>query len=87
MYKQPTVFEHIKQTNKIGQEYWGARELYKALTYISWDKFLNVIAKAKEVCKNSGQLESDHFSRVGKMIPLAKGAMRDIGDIHLTRYA
>ncbi len=28
-----------------------------------------------------------HFSQLGKMIDLAKGAVWDIGDIHLTRYA
>ena len=50
----PTIFEKIKRTNAIGQEYWSARELFKALEYIKWDKFLNVIAKAKEACLNSG---------------------------------
>ncbi len=42
------VFENIKKTNEIGQEYWSARELYVALDYKKWDKFLNVIDKAKE---------------------------------------
>lgn len=87
MNKQPAIFEQIKKTNEIGQEYWSARELHTALSYISWDKFLNVITKAREACEKSGQSVSDHFSRVGKMITLAKGATRDIGDLHLTRYA
>ena len=87
MDKQPSVFESIKKTNEIGQEYWSARELFTALEYIKWDNFLNVIDKAKEACENSGQSIFDHFPRVGKMITLPKGATRDIGDIHLTRYA
>lgn len=82
-----TIFEQIKKVNEIGQEYWSARELYKVLEYIKWDKFLNVIEKAKEACKNSGQEPNDHFPRVEKLIDLPKSAKRDIGDIHLTRYA
>jgi len=80
-------FEDIKHINEIGQEYWSARELFKVLEYIKWDKFLNVIAKAKEACKNAGQEPSDHFPRMEKTINLPKGAKRDIGDLHLSRYA
>jgi len=86
MNKQ-TIFEQIKHINAIGQEYWSARELFKVLEYVKWDKFLNVIAKAEEACENSGQSVSDHFPRMEKMIDLPKGAKRDIGDLHLTRYA
>ena len=87
MNKQPAIFEQIKKTNEIGQEYWSARELFSALEYIKWENFLSVISKAKEACENSGQSVSDHFPRVGKMINLAKGATRDIGDLNLSRYA
>ncbi len=87
MEKQPAIFEQIKKTNEIGQEYWSARELYGALEYIKWDKFLNVIAKAKESCENSGQSIQDHFPHVEKMVEIGSGATRDIGDLHLTRYA
>lgn len=84
---KPTIFEQIKHTNEIGQEYWSARELFKVLDYIKWDKFLNVISKAKEACKNSGQEPNDHFPRMEKLVEIGSGAMRDIGDLHLTRYA
>ena len=65
-----SVFESIKKINQIGQEYWSARELYIALEYKKWDKFLNVIDKAKEACNNSGQEIDDHFPRVEKMVRL-----------------
>jgi len=82
-----SIFESIKKINEIGQEYWSARELYKVLDYIKWDKFLNVIEKAKVACINSGHEPKDHFPRVEKLIDLPKGAKRDIGDIYLSRYA
>jgi len=85
--KDKSTFENIRNSNEIGQEYWSARELYSTLEYIKWDKFLNVIKKAKKACKNSGQNPDDHFPRVEKLIDLPKGAKRDIGDIFLTRYA
>lgn len=82
-----TLFENIKHTNNIGQEYWSGRELFTTLEYIKWDKFLNVIEKAKEACKNSGFDILDHFPRVEKMVEIGSGAMKDVGDLHLTRYA
>jgi len=45
------------------------------------------VNKAKEACKNSGQDPDDHFPRVEKMVKIGSGAMRDIGDLHLSRYA
>jgi DNA-damage-inducible protein D len=71
------IFEEIKHFNEIDQEYWSARELYTVLEYIKWDKFLNVIDKAKQACKNSGQEPKDHFPRVEKLVKIGSGANRD----------
>ena len=87
MEKKSSLFEQIKKTNEIGQEYWSARELFTVLEYIKWDKFLKVIDKAMEACKNSGLLTSDHFPLVGKMVQIGSGTQRDIGDLNLTRFA
>lgn len=55
--------------------------------YNSWDKFQNVITKAKTACENSGVAVSDHFRQVRKMVQIGSEAMREIEDIILTRYA
>lgn len=82
-----SLFDEYKLISENGSEYWSARDLYKILDYKKWDKFLNVIDKAKEVCKLSGFDTADHFPRVEKMIELGKNATRDIGDLQLSRYA
>ena len=53
----------------------------------NFGKFNNVINNAKIACKKSNYIIEDHFSQVGKMIELAKGARRTILDYKLSRYA
>jgi DNA-damage-inducible protein D len=79
-------FEQACYTYK-GIECWSARELQELFNYSEWRNFIKVIDKAKEACKNSGVRTSDHFVDSNKMIPLAKGAQREVDDIALTRYA
>jgi len=70
-----------------GVEYWLARELQELLEYAQWRNFVNVIDKAKESCKTSGEAVSDHFVDVSKMVSIGSGAERKQEDIMLTRYA
>lgn len=70
-----------------GVECWSARDLQALLGYSKWDNFTNVIEKAKEACRKSGNSVSDQFPDVGKLIKGAKGAERQIDDYYLTRYA
>jgi len=81
------MFEDIKRVDENGKEYWSARELMPILEYVKWQKFINTIEQAKISCKESGYNVNDHFTQVGKMINLAKGAHRKILDYKLTRYA
>jgi DNA-damage-inducible protein D len=82
-----SVFESVKKVNDNGVEYWLARDFQSILQYSSWDKFLNVVEKAKEACRNSGHNSADHFSHMVKMVPIGSGAQRETEDIKLSRYA
>lgn len=70
-----------------GIEYWLARELQELLEYTQWRNFENVIAKAKIACQKSGNAISDHFADVSKKVQLGSGAIKEIPDFMLTRYA
>lgn len=70
-----------------GVEYWLARELQELLGYTEWRNFLNAINKAKESCETTGEAVSDHFVDVNKTIQMPKGAVKDVPDFMLTRYA
>ena len=82
-----SVFESVKKVNDNGVEYWLARDFQSILQYSSWDKFLNVVEKAKEACRNSGHNPADHFSHMVKMVSIGSGAQRETEDIKLSRYA
>lgn len=77
----------IKHINEYGNEFWYARELQKALEYNQWRRFEEVIERAKNACKNSGNIISEHFANVGKSSPMPNGGERIIDDYALSRYA
>lgn len=81
------TFEDIRHIDENGIEYWYAREIQIVLKYAKWQKFLNVIKKAKEACENSGYNREDHFIQVDKMVQIGSGAERKKSDYKLTRYA
>ena len=82
-----SLFESIRHVNEYGQEFWYARELQIALEYTEWRNFCKVIDKAKEACKGSKNMVSDHFVEVNKMVSIGSGAERELDDIELSRYA
>lgn len=62
-------------------------KLQIVLQYTRWEKFSNVIEKAKKACKNSGYAIEDHFHQVVKMVKIGSGAQRKKLDYELSRYA
>src|SRR5579863_1523338 len=80
-------FEQIRKVSEEGTEYWSARDLAKILGYTQYNKFSNVIEKAKEACRNSGQLVQNHFTHTSEMVEIGSGAKRKFNTILLSRYA
>lgn len=85
-YKDKT-FEEIKHIDELGNEYWEARELMKALEYSKWEHFAKVINKAKISCNLSGFNIEEHFPVKGKTIEMPNGATKEVIDYKLSRYA
>ena len=83
------TFESIKRVDDKGNEYWLARELLPILEYSSWDKFKSVLNKAILACEKSGNVATEHFSQMGKLVQIGSGAERYIEDYDckLSRYA
>ncbi len=70
-----------------GIECWSARELQKLLGYTKWENFEKVLDKAKVACTHAGEMVSNHFPDVRKMVSLGYNVEREVNDIALTRYA
>lgn len=81
------VFEQVKKINQYHQDYRKARDMARILEYSEYRHFKPVIEKAKEACKNSWQLISDHFEDLLDMVSIGSGAQRQTDDIQLSRYA
>jgi len=82
-----TIFEQIRRIDENGNEFWSARDFSKTLEYVDYRNFTSVINKAKEACKNSNQIITDHFVDINEMVLLGSGAERQVDSIKLSRYA
>ena len=80
------IFEQIRQVDENGNEFWSARDLGKVLEYSEFRHFIPVIDRAKEACKNSGQLIENHFEDMLDMVKIGSGAERAVESIKLSRY-
>jgi len=81
------TFEELKQVNQYGAEYWNARDLQPLLGYNQWRSFDNAIIKAIVSCEQSGNTPEYHFARACKPIVGGKGAVQEVVDYHLSRFA
>ena len=84
---RPTTFEDLKQVNQYGAEYWSARDLQPLLGYTQWRSSENVINKAATSCEQSGNDPKHHFAGARKPIIGGKGAVQEVVDYHLSRFA
>lgn len=82
---QKTFEDYAREAD--GVDFWFARDLQSVLGYTQWRNFSAIIDKAKESCKNAGQIVADHFADVSKKVQIGSEAEREIDDIMLTRYA
>lgn len=51
-----------------GIEFWFARDLQVPLGYARWENFQTAIQRAMQSCEASGNVVSDHFRGVTKLI-------------------
>lgn len=87
MQAERAGFEALKCTNEHGAEYWSARDLQPLLGYAQWRRFENAIQRAITSCEQSGNKAGHHFAGAGKMIDTGKGAVREVEDYQLSRFA
>jgi len=83
--------EAIKRisSDKEKMEFWSARDLMTVLGYIKWQKFIEVIEKAKVSCKISDHSVESHFLSAKEFLPepVKTPEGRPKEDYFLTRYA
>ncbi len=82
------IEENLESIKKISNdsdsmEFWLARDLMIVLGYVKWQKFIEVIARAKEACKTSGRSVENDFLPA----PVKSSGGRPKEDYFLTRYA
>lgn len=83
----PASFEELKRLNEHGAEFWSARDLQLLLGYSQWRRFEDAIGRAMASCEQSGNACDYHFAGAGKPIVGGKGAVQEVADYHLSRFA
>ena len=86
-HRHHATFEGMRLTDEQGHEFWLARPLSKVLDYSEYRHFLPVVERAREACRNSGHLGTDHFEDILEMVDIGSGAKRELPDVRLSRYA
>jgi DNA-damage-inducible protein D len=71
-------FEAASGTIK-GVECWSARELQTVLGYAEWRSFTTVVDKAREACEAAGEVVTDHFVGINKMVGSSCSSHRKSG--------
>ncbi|WP_333837368.1 DNA damage-inducible protein D [Novosphingobium sp.] len=80
-------FEQAGHDAPNGDKTWFARELQSLLGYQKWDKFEQVVERARLACKNAGHRASDHFQEIFPQTGKNPKGGRPSKDFQLDRYA
>lgn len=81
------TFEASLQRTEDGIEFWYARDLQKLFDYAKWEKFEQVIARAKTACVKSEKSVEEHFLEVFPHVGKNPQGGRPARDFMLSRYA
>jgi hypothetical protein len=80
-------FEHLRQVDDGGREFWSARDLCPVMGYVEWRKFEDAIGRARAACENTGSIVGDHFVGADKVTEGGRWGTQRVSDHRLTRYA
>jgi DNA-damage-inducible protein D len=69
-----------------GEERWSARDLQQLMGYDRWERFDDVVTRAKLAVQASGMDPLDHFRGAAKMIPGGRWGKQTVTDYRLTRF-
>ena len=87
MMSVKNMLDSISHLDTNGNPFWCARDLMGVLGYSSWQRFESCVQKAITSCQSYGYNPLDHFNACVKMISLAKGAVRQVKDYKLSKFA
>lgn len=81
--KNGSPFDHVKQVDDRGDEFWSARDLMPLLGYKNWREFTDAQSRAKASAEAQNM---DVSSLFGDALKKSTGG-RPSADYHLTRFA
>lgn len=86
-----TPFDSIRRFREDGSEFWSARELMGLLGYEKWQKFQEVVERAKVSASAQGELltgAGKQFEPASILVSRGNGAApQGAADVHLSRFA
>lgn len=80
-------FDALRQVREDGSEIWFARELQGPAGYTRWQRFADVIERAKVSAKNTGHDVNTAFVQVTKVTNAGKLGDLEYTDYELSRHA
>lgn len=79
-------FDSIMLLDHNGQERWSARDLQQLMGYERWERFDEVVQRAKDAVTASGLDPLDHFRGAAKVINGGRWGRQQVSDYRLTRF-